>query len=162
MQRENNDTGYWIVNIDSELIRARGIIVNNLLYGKTSLRQIRALWLVLSRSGFCSTDRFMETVQAVYFCFGAKPANSKFATKTAKKLWILLFFIAKPTRKSWKDCRIFTEISKMDEEDEHSPREVSIILNIWKLWCRSSVKKASTKARRSKTILSTNRKVQTA
>ena len=27
----------------------------------------------------------METVQSVYFCFGAKPANSKFETKTAKK-----------------------------------------------------------------------------
>ena len=27
----------------------------------------------------------METVQSVYFCFGAKPANSKFTTKTAKK-----------------------------------------------------------------------------
>ena len=26
-----------------------------------------------------------EMVQPVYFCFGAKPANSKFATKTAKK-----------------------------------------------------------------------------
>ena len=26
-----------------------------------------------------------ETVQAVYFCYGARPANSKFATKTAKK-----------------------------------------------------------------------------
>ena len=27
----------------------------------------------------------METVQSVYFCFGPKPANSKFATKKAKK-----------------------------------------------------------------------------
>ena len=27
----------------------------------------------------------METVQSVYFCFEAKPANSKFATKTVKK-----------------------------------------------------------------------------
>ena len=27
----------------------------------------------------------METVQSVYFCFGARPANSTFATKTAKK-----------------------------------------------------------------------------
>ena len=27
----------------------------------------------------------MVTVQSVYFCFGAKPANSKFAIKTAKK-----------------------------------------------------------------------------
>ena len=38
----------------------------------------------------------METVQPVYFCFGAKPANSKFATKTAKKkLRILSFFTVK-------------------------------------------------------------------
>ena len=27
----------------------------------------------------------METVQSTYFCFRARPANSKFATKTAKK-----------------------------------------------------------------------------
>ena len=27
----------------------------------------------------------METVQPVYFCFGAKPLNSKFATKSTKK-----------------------------------------------------------------------------
>jgi len=27
----------------------------------------------------------METVQPVYFCFGAKPANAKFATKSAGK-----------------------------------------------------------------------------
>ena len=27
----------------------------------------------------------METVKPVYFCFGAKPANSKFASKAAKK-----------------------------------------------------------------------------
>ena len=26
-----------------------------------------------------------NAVQAVYFCFGAKPANSKFATKAVKK-----------------------------------------------------------------------------
>ena len=26
-----------------------------------------------------------EKVQPVYFCFGAKPTNSKFATKSAKK-----------------------------------------------------------------------------
>ena len=27
----------------------------------------------------------METAQPMFFCFGAKPANLKFATKTAKK-----------------------------------------------------------------------------
>ena len=38
----------------------------------------------------------METVQSVYFCFGAKPANSTFATKTAKKkVWKLSFFTLK-------------------------------------------------------------------
>ena len=61
-------------------------------------------WLVLSWSGFCTygTDH-METVQAVYFCFGAKPANSNFATKTAKKkMWILSFFIAKLPEKAKK------------------------------------------------------------
>ena len=54
-----------------------------------------------------------NAVQAVYFCFGAKLANSKFATKTVKKMWILLFFTAKSAEKAKK-------ISKMDEEDEHS------------------------------------------
>ena len=48
----------------------------------------------------------------------------------------------------------------MDEEEKHSPREISIILNIWKLLMQK-MKKASPKARRPKTILSTNRKVQT-
>ena len=48
----------------------------------------------------------------------------------------------------------------MDEEDEHSPSEVSIILNIWK-FLMQKLKAASPKARRPKTILSINRKVQT-
>ena len=34
-----------------------------LLYGKPSSRQIPVLWLVLSRSGFCSTDRFHAVLQ---------------------------------------------------------------------------------------------------
>mgnify|MGYP007094271301 CR=1 FL=1 len=38
----------------------------------------------------------IETVESVYFCFGARPANSKFATKTAKKkVWKLSFFTLK-------------------------------------------------------------------
>ena len=38
----------------------------------------------------------METVQPVCFCFGAKPENSKYATKTAKKkLYVLSFFTVK-------------------------------------------------------------------
>ena len=122
-------------------------------------------WLVLSRSGFFTygTDH-METVQAVYFCFGAKPANSNFVTKTATwKMWILSFFIAKlPEKLKRLKFYLFTEISKMDDEDKHSPSEVNIILNIWKLLMQK-LKQESPKARRPKTIfnLSTNRKVQT-
>ena len=48
----------------------------------------------------------------------------------------------------------------MDDKDEHSPSEVNIILNIWKLLMQK-LKQESSKARRPKTILSTNRKVQT-
>ena len=55
-----------------------------LLYGKASLGQIRALWFFLGRD-FAVQTVSKETVQAVYFCFGAKPADSKNATKTAKK-----------------------------------------------------------------------------
>ena len=48
-------------------------------------RQICALWLVLPRSGFCSTDRFHGNSPSRVFFFGAKPANSKIWTKPAKK-----------------------------------------------------------------------------
>ena len=121
-------------------------------------KSVRSDWFFLGRD-FAVRTVSMETVQAVYFCFGAKPANSKFATKTAKKNVNIVIFHSETARKSLKDCRIFTEISKMEEEDEHSPSEVSIILNIWKLLMQ---RHASTKARMPKTVLSTNRKVQTA
>ena len=41
-------------------------------------------WFFLGQD-FALRTVSMETVQSVYFCFGAKPPNSKFATKTAKK-----------------------------------------------------------------------------
>ena len=41
-------------------------------------------WFFLGQD-FAVRTVSMETVQSVYFCFGPKPANSKFATKTAKK-----------------------------------------------------------------------------
>ena len=85
-------------------------------------KSVRSDWLFLGRD-FAVRTISMETVQAVHFCLGAKPANSKFATKTAKKMWIWSFFKAK------------LPDSKMDEKDEHSPSEVSVILNIF--WCRS-------------------------
>ena len=41
-------------------------------------------WFFLGQD-FAVRTVSVETVQSVYFCFGAKAANSKFATKTAKK-----------------------------------------------------------------------------
>ena len=53
-------------------------------------------WFFLSQDFEVQTIS-MEMVQPMNFCFGAKPANSKFATKTAKKkkLWTLSFFTVK-------------------------------------------------------------------
>ena len=42
-------------------------------------------WFFLSQD-FAVQTISIETVQPVYFCFGAKPANSKFATKIGKKI----------------------------------------------------------------------------
>ena len=53
-------------------------------------------WFLLGQH-FAVRTVSMETVHPVYFCFsGAKPANLKFATKTAKKkLRILSYFPVK-------------------------------------------------------------------
>ena len=52
-------------------------------------------WFFLGQD-FAVRTVSMEMVQPVCFCFGAKPADSKFTTKTAKKkLWILSFFTVK-------------------------------------------------------------------
>ena len=57
----------------------------------------------------------METVQSVCFCFGAKPPNSKFATRTAKKkVSKFSFFTLKLPAEAKK-----IEISKMGEDDKH-------------------------------------------
>ena len=74
-----------------------------LLYGKASLRQIRALWLVLARSGFCSTDRVHGNGPRRVFLFWSKAGNFKIAIRTAKKkMWTLSFFIAKLPEKAKK------------------------------------------------------------
>ena len=76
-------------------------------------------WFFLGQD-FAVRTVSMETVQSVYFCFGAKPANSTFATRTAKKkVWKLLFFTLKVPAEA-KKIEIFSEISKMDEEDERT------------------------------------------
>ena len=65
-------------------------------------RQICALWLVLPRSGFCSTDRFHENSPSRVFPFEQSRQIQKFGPKQRKKKWILSFFSAKPPEKAKK------------------------------------------------------------
>ena len=59
-------------------------------------------WFFLSQD-FAVHTVSMETAQPVYFSFGAKPANSKFATKTAKKTVNIVILYSETTRRSQKD-----------------------------------------------------------
>ena len=58
-------------------------------------------WFFLGQD-FAVRTVSMETVQSVYFCFGPKPANSKFATKQRKKVLIMSFFTLKLSEENKK------------------------------------------------------------
>ena len=63
-------------------------------------KSMRSDWFLLGLN-FAVRTVSMETVQDVYFCFGATPANSKFATKTAKNKNVdIVILHSKTTRKS--------------------------------------------------------------
>ena len=67
---------------------------------------------------FLSQDFAVRTVsiQSAYFCFEAKPANSKFATKAAKKkVWILSFFTLKLPEEA-KKIEIFPKVQRWMEK----------------------------------------------
>ena len=59
-------------------------------------------WFFLGQD-FAVRTVSMETVQSVYFCFGAKPANSTFATKTAEKNVKIVILHIETTSRSQKD-----------------------------------------------------------
>ena len=68
-------------------------------------------WFFLGQD-FAVRTVSMETVQSVYFCFGAKLANSTFATKTAKKkVRKLLFFTLKVPAEA-KKIEIFPKFQR--------------------------------------------------
>ena len=56
-----------------------------LLYGKPSPRQIPVLWLVLSRSGFCSTDRFHGNGPIRVFLFWSKAGKFNICNQDSEK-----------------------------------------------------------------------------
>ena len=92
-----------------------------LLYGKPSPRQIPVLWLVLSRS--------METVQSVYFCFGAKPANSKICNQDSEKksMKIVILHIETAEAKRLKFFRNFKDGWRRQTFFKCKPLEVHLL-----------------------------------
>ena len=110
-------------------------------------------WFFLGQD-FAVRTVSMETVQPVYFCFGAKPANSKFATKTAKKNCEYCHSSQWNYQKKLKRLKFFRNFKDGWRRRTFSKR----VLLSWRsgnFWCRNWNR------HHFKTILSTNRKVQT-
>ena len=83
-----------------------------LLYGKPSLRQIPVLWLVLSRSGFCSTDRFHGNGPIRVFLFWSEAGKFKICNQNMeKKVWIMSFFTLKLSEEA-KKIEIFSKFQR--------------------------------------------------
>ena len=55
------------------------------MYGKASSRQIPVLWLVLSRSGFCGTDRFHGNGPIRVFLFWSKGGKFNICNQDSEK-----------------------------------------------------------------------------
>ena len=73
----------------------------------------------------------MERVQPVYFCFGAKPANSEFATKTGKKTVNIVIFTVNLPEEA-KEIEIFPKFQRWVKKTNILQASF-IILKIWKL-----------------------------
>ena len=97
-----------------------------LLHGKPSFRQIPVLWLVLSRSWFCSTDRFHGNGPTRVFLFWSEALKFKICNQNSEKK------IEYCHSSQWNYQKKFFQISKMDEE-ANIPQASFIILKIWKL-----------------------------
>ena len=110
----------------SGLPQEKYIPVYYLLYGKPSLRQIPELWLALSRSGFCSTDRFHGNGPTHVFLFWSEGGKFKICNQNSKKQKNCEYCHSPQWnyQKKLKRLNFFHNISKMDEEDKHSPSEV--------------------------------------
>ena len=59
-----------------------------LLYGKPYLREISVLWLVLSRSGFCSTDRFHGNDPMRVFLFWSEAGKFKICNQNRRRTFL--------------------------------------------------------------------------
>ena len=103
------------------------------------------LSLVLSRSGFCSTDRFHGNGQMRVFLFGAKPAIQNLQPKKRKKR-ILSFFKVKLPEEA-KKIEIFLKFQRRMKKTNILQASF-IILKIWNVrLLMEKLKQASPKAR---------------
>ena len=96
----------------TELTSPVQLFIYYLLYGKPSLRQIPVLWLVLSRSGFCSTDRFHGNGPIRVFLFWSEAGKFKICNHNSeKKVWIMSFFTLKLSEET-KRIEIFPKFQR--------------------------------------------------
>ena len=71
---------------------------------------------------FLGWDVAVRAVSMETFLFRRKAGEFKNCNQNSEKKVNIVILRSETTRKSWKDGK-FVEISKMREEDEHSPRE---------------------------------------
>ena len=113
----------WSWNADMIATNKRQTTYSDLLYGKPS--QIPALWLVLSRSGFCSTDRFHENGPTHVFFFRSEAGKFKICNQNSEKILNIVILYNETTRRSQKDWKIFRHFKDGCKR---------VILKIWKLF----------------------------
>ena len=87
-------------------------------------------WFFLGQD-FAVRTVSMETVQALYFCFGAKLANSKFATKQRKKA-VNIVILHSELPEEAKKIEIFPKFQRWMKKTNILQANF-IILKIWKL-----------------------------
>ena len=98
-------------------------------------KSVSSDWFFLGRD-FAVRTFSMETVQAVYFCFGAKPANSNLQPKQRKKMCLLLFFIAKLQEKVKKIAEFLLRFQRWMKKTNILRARSVLSSTSGNFWCR--------------------------
>ena len=86
-------------------------------------KSVRSDWFFLGRD-FAVRTFSMETVQAVYFCLEQSRQIQTLQPKQRKKMWILLFFIAKLQEKVKKIAEFLLRRQTFSERGQYYPQHL--------------------------------------
>ena len=109
-----------------------------LLYGEPSLWQIPVLWLVLSRSGFCSRDRFHGNGPFCVFLFWSETGKLKIYNENSEKKNCenIVILHSENTRRKLKRLKLFRHFKDGWRRRTFCKR----VLLSWRsgnFWCRN-------------------------